>query len=187
MAKLTENEGKVLVKLARKSIKTYFEKKEPEIDPNKLPKSLKEKRGVFVTLKKDKKLRGCIGYPYATKPLYEAVILSARSSAFSDPRFFPLRENELDEIKIEISILSEPEELKGDPKDYPKQIEIGKHGLIVKRGLVSGLLLPQVSKQFHWDAETFLIQTCIKANLPGDSWLDKNTKVYRFTAQIFTE
>lgn len=187
MTNLKEKEGKLLINLARKSIRTYFESKEPEVIPNELPDSLKEKKGVFVTLRKNGKLRGCVGYTHSDKKLYKAVILSARSSAFSDPRFIPLQENELDEIKIEVSVLSEPKLLAGKPKEYPEKIKIGEHGLIVKKGAASGLLLPQVATQFGWGSKTFLIQTCIKAGLSGLAWKDKDTKVYKFTAQAFSE
>jgi uncharacterized protein (TIGR00296 family) len=105
-----------------------------------------------------------------------------------DPRFPPLKEEELDDIVIEVTVLSTPKLIKiKNPKDYFKDIVIGRHGLIVEQGFYKGLLLPQVPVEQGWDIEEFLNHTCIKAGLIPDAWFDKQTKVYKFDGQVFTE
>jgi AmmeMemoRadiSam system protein A len=140
---------------------------------------LREKRGTFVTLW-DGDLRGCIGFPYPIKPLTEAVQEAAVSAALQDPRFDPVRAEEMNRIEIEISVLTVPQAI------TPPQIKVGVHGLIASRGSRSGLLLPQVAMESHWDAQTFLEQTCVKAGLPPDAWKEK-TNLYSFEAQVFSE
>jgi len=144
--------------------------------------TLKEQRGVFVTITKSNQLRGCIGYVEGIKPLYLAVEEMALAAAFDDPRFPPLDEEEVEEIEIEISVLS-PLETISDPN----QIEVGKHGIIIEQGLMRGLLLPQVATEYNWDLQTFLEQTCQKAGLPTDAWLDESTTIQIFSAEIFSE
>ncbi|ADP78049.1 AMMECR1 domain protein [Methanothermus fervidus DSM 2088] len=185
---LSEEEGEFLIKLARKSIEEYV-KNGKKIDPPKeLPKSLTEKRGVFVTLKKNGELRGCIGYPEPIKPLAEATIDSAISSATSDPRFPPLKPAELKEISIEVSVLTKPKLVEVEnPQEYLKKIKIGKDGIIVEKGFNKGLLLPQVPVEQNWDVEEFLCNACMKAGLPPDCWFDSETRIYKFQAQIFEE
>jgi len=178
-------DGKIAVKLARESIETFIRDGRQTDVVRKTP--FGEERGVFVTINKDKQLRGCIGYPYPIKPLGEAIVDSAINAATNDPRFPSLSVKELAEIKIEVTILGKPEKLDVKPKDLPKEIKIGRDGLIVKRGFYQGLLLPQVPVEWNWDTEEFLCQTCFKAGLPQDCWLDDSTEVYRFKGQIFEE
>ena len=179
-----------LVKLARESIEKWVrEGKELKIDIEKLPPELKEKRGVFVTIHKiknsKKELRGCIGFPYAIMPLAEAVIKAARETC-EDPRFPPLSENELKEIAVEISLLSRPKKIEIDNRaKLPEKLEKNK-GYIIKRGFNSGLFLPQVWKELQ-DPEEFLANLCFKAGLPPDAWIDKNTEIYEFEAEIIEE
>ena len=189
---LSLEEGKTLVKLSREAIWRYLEKGEKMTPPEGLASSLREKCGVFVTLTKFRRgrreLRGCIGFPYPTLPLVEATIEAAISSAVSDPRFPRVTLEELREILIEVSVLTPPEIIKvKKPTDYPSKIKVGRDGLIIKRGLFSGLLLPQVPVEWGWDAEEFISQCCIKAGLTPDCWLMENTEVYKFTAIIFEE
>ena len=184
--RLTLEEGKFLVRLARKSIEASLREEEPEIP--EVGGRLREKRGVFVTLTEEGELRGCIGYPFPYLPLVEATVKAAVSAAFEDPRFPPLRPGELEKILIEVSVLDEPEIVRvKNPRDYPKAIRIGEHGLIVEGFGTSGLLLPQVAVEWKWDAEEFLSQCCMKAGLPPDMWLTREVRISRFTAQIFTE
>lgn len=183
--KISSSEGKILLKLAKQSISSAFEDGEIDI-PKELQKLLSQNQGVFVTLYKNKKLRGCIGFPEPSLPLGVAIIRAARSAAFSDPRFPSLEKDELKAIKMELTILSVPEEVKiKNRKDLPKKIKIGVDGLIVRNGGFSGLLLPQVAPEWGWDAQEFLEHTCEKAGLPHDSWLDRDTKIYTFQGQIF--
>lgn len=184
---LSLKEGTLLVKEARKTIETYLREGEIPPTPN-VPKGLLEKLGVFVTLTKHGELRGCIGRPFPTSPLIEALMDSAISAATGDPRFRPLSVKELAEVEIEVSVLTKPEILKvKHPKDYPAQIVIGRDGLIVECGGFAGLLLPQVPVEYNWDAEEFLSNACLKAGLSPDSWLDRKVRIQRFSAQVFSE
>ncbi len=182
--KLTLEEGRKAVKLARKAIEEYLANR--KIIKERLEGVFSQKRGVFTTLIKHGELRGCIGFPYPIKRLDEAIIESAISAAVDDPRFEPVRLREMNEIIVEITILTEPEKINAKPQDLPKFVEIGKHGLLVKKGLFSGLLLPQVAVEFGFDSEEFLSQTCMKAGLSPDCWLT-GAEVYRFEGQIFKE
>ncbi len=181
---LSKEDGERAVKLAREAIETYLE--ERKILQKRLDGVFSEKRGVFTTLTKHGNLRGCIGFPYPVKRLDEAIIESAIAAAVDDPRFEPVRLSEMNEIVVEVTILTPPEKIEAKPKDLPNHVEIGRHGLIVKMGPFSGLLLPQVAVEYNMDAEEFLSETCMKAGLPPDCWLT-GAEVYRFEGQIFKE
>lgn len=146
------------------------------------PSALKEKRGVFVTLKKRGQLRGCIGYIQAFMPLEQAVKEMALAAAFNDPRFPPLGRSEWKDISVEISVLSPLKRI-----ENLDEIEVGRHGLYIMRGCSSGLLLPQVATEYGWDCLTFLEQTCYKAGLSCDAWKDENCAVFIFSADIIEE
>lgn len=176
---LSQGERKALIEHARRSIECRIQGKPlPDLAPASA--ALKEKRGAFVTLKKNGRLRGCIGYIEARKPLYQAVSEMALAAAFNDPRFPPLKREELPELDIEISVLTPLKKI----KDI-HEIEVGKHGLYVVKGFHSGLLLPQVATEYRWDRLTFLQETCYKAGLPADAWRDKDTDIYIFSAEVF--
>jgi hypothetical protein len=185
-------EGKFLVELARKAVEEYLKSRKRISVPENISEKLLQPCGVFVTINTirdgEKELRGCIGYPYPTTPLVQAVIESAISSATQDPRFYPLSLSELDNVVFEISVLTPPQliEVK-KPSEYLPKIMVGKDGLIVEKGMFKGLLLPQVPVEWEWDEEEFLCQCCIKAGLPPDCWLLKDTKIYKFQAIIFEE
>ena len=186
---LTIDEGEFLVKLARKSIEEHLSGRRVE-SPTPPSERLAERRGVFVTLYRypSKELRGCIGLPYPTHRLVDAVIHAAVSSATADPRFPPVRLKEMDEIVIEVSVLTKPEEIKyDDPKKLPEKIVIGRDGLIIEAGGFSGLLLPQVPVEYNWTPEEYLMHLSLKAGLPSTYWLTGRARIYRFTAQIFAE
>ena len=185
---LTEEEGKEGLKLARQAIEKHLsENRRLKAEEAHVPASFEEDRGVFVTLNKHGNLRGCIGYPYPVFKLKDAIIDAAISAAVSDTRFSPVTKEEFEDIVIELTILTMPQVLKAKPKDLPEQVEIGRHGLIVKKGMYQGLLLPQVATEYEWSAEEFLCQTCWKAGLPQDAWLEKDTEVSTFEGQIFKE
>jgi len=189
---LTHEDGKFLVRLARETVEKYLKDGKMMQAPKDVSSKLMEHCGVFVTLNsvrgREKELRGCIGFPYPTHPLVEAVIGSAIDSATQDPRFSPLSHDELDSIVFEVSVLTPPKLIKVEkPTEYPSKIEVGKDGLIVERGYYKGLLLPQVPVEWNWNEEEFLCQCCIKAGLPPDNWLLKETKIYKFQAIIFEE
>jgi hypothetical protein len=180
-------EGKFFVKLARQTIEGYLRAGKKPQAPN-VGAKLKGRRGVFVTLTKDGELRGCVGHPLPTMPLVEAVIDAAISSATRDPRFLPVSVDEMRDIKLEVSVLSEPEIMKvKSPREYPKCIVIGRDGLIVEWSGCAGLLLPQVPAEYGWDADEFLSHACMKAGLMPDHWLQKGVCISKFSAQIFAE
>jgi hypothetical protein len=192
MFELTDEEGEFLVKLARRAAETYLKTGKSIRVPEDTSNKLKERCGVFVTINSVKgrkhELRGCIGFPYPTHSLAQAVIESAISSATQDPRFYPMIADELDHVVFEVSVLTPPELVEVEnPQQYCQKINVGRDGLIVERSFCKGLLLPQVPVEYKWDEEDFLCQCCIKAGLPPDSWLLKDTKVYRFQAIIFEE
>jgi len=189
---LSLEEGKFLVELARNAVKEYLLTGKHLNAPQSTPEKLFEQCGVFVTINKvknsEKQLRGCIGYPYPTLPLVEAVIESAIDAATQDPRFHPLLLNELGNVVFEVSVLTPPEAITvKKPDEYVTKTKVGEDGLIVEKGVFKGLLLPQVPVEWGWDEEEFLCQCCIKAGLPPDSWLTKGTKIYKFQAIIFEE
>jgi len=182
-------EGDKLVRLARMSIERYFENGRLVLEKT-LQKSFLEKCGVFVTIETypEKNLRGCIGYPDAVLPLWDAVQQAAVAAAFEDPRFPKLDPEELEKIVFEVSVLSKPEPIiVKDKKEYCKKIKIGEDGLIIQCGYQSGLLLPQVATEQRWNEEEFLDNLCLKAGLMPDSLQDKKTKIWKFQAQIFSE
>lgn len=185
---LTKSEGETAVRLARKAIEECL-KNGTKIEPDDLPNVFKEKRGVFVTLnkkKESKELRGCIGRPYPVLPLGEAIILSAINAAREDPRFNPVRPEEIDELVIEVTVLTVPKRINAKPRDLPDKIVIGRDGLIVSTGRNSGLLLPQVAVEHGFDCTEFLCQTSMKAGLMPDAWIN-GADVYSFEGQIFEE
>ena len=181
---------KFILSLARKAVDTYVAVNKRISVPEKYPEGLDEKRGVFVTIYKVgrfKELKGCVGLPYPEMPLIKGII-EASISACQDMRFSSLTKDDLKKIKLEISVLTEPEliEVK-EPEDYLKKIEIGRDGLIIKKGVMSGLLLPQVAVEYKWDVKEYLKNLCLKAGLLSDSWMDKSVKIYRFEAHIIKE
>jgi uncharacterized protein (TIGR00296 family) len=189
---LTQQEGEFLVKLARATVETYLESGKINRSPKDTPQKLFEKCGVFVTIntqhETERDLRGCIGYPYPTSPLVEAVIDSAINASTQDPRFEPMTKDELGSVVFEVSVLTPPEQVKTEnPKEYVHSIKVGEDGLIIERGYHKGLLLPQVPIEWGWQEEEFLCQCCMKAGLPPDSWLTKDAKIYKFKAIIFDE
>jgi len=189
---LSLEEGTFLVEIARRAVEEYLKTRKRISIPENISKKLLQPCGVFVTINTikdgEKELRGCIGYPYPTTPLAQAIIESAISSATQDPRFYPLSLSETDNVVLEVSVLTPPQliEVK-KPSEYPTKIKVGKDGLIVERGMFKGLLLPQVPVEWEWDEEQFLCQCCIKAGLPPDNWLLEGTKIYGFQAIIFEE
>ena len=186
---LTTSEGKLAVKLARQAINDCL-RENKQTKPVNLPPIFNEKRGVFVTLNTKnsgiKELRGCIGRPYPVMPLKDAIIISAINAARDDTRFIPVTTTEIDGLLIEVTVLTLPERIDAEPKDMPEKIEIGKHGLIIQTGMYSGLLLPQVAVEHGFDSTEFLCQTCMKAGLTADAWIE-GAEVYTFSGQIFEE
>ncbi|MCK4457718.1 MAG: TIGR00296 family protein [Thermoplasmata archaeon] len=183
----SEEEGERAVLAARKVVEGYV-RGEVQYDLD-LPGGFEEKSGVFVTIDTFPAgdLRGCIGYPEPFFPLREALV-KASQEATRDPRFPPLREAELDDIVIEVSLLTPPEEiLVRKPREYLKSVVVGRDGLIARKGVFRGLLLPQVAIDWEWSSEEFISQTCMKAGLRSDEWLKGHARIYKFSAEIFGE
>ena len=126
-------------------------------------------------------LRGCIGYPLPVKPLYQAVMEMAVAAATEDYRFHPLSPDELDQLSIEISVLTRPKKV-----NRTEEIIVGRHGIIISKGYNQGLLLPQVPVEYGWDLETYLSHGCLKAGLPPDEWR-RGVNIEVFEAQVFSE
>ena len=189
---LTLEEGKFLVNLARQTVTEILKNGKTLQVPNDVSSNLMELCGVFVTLnsvrKGTKRLRGCIGLPNPTTPLAQAVKEAALSAATQDPRFPPVAPEELDHIVFEVSVLTPPERVTATkPIGYPSKIKVGQDGLIIEKGYHKGLLLPQVPVEWNWKEEEFLCQTAIKAGISPDSWLLKDTKIYKFSCVIARE
>jgi len=177
---LSGEEKQALLRIARESIEAELKGEAPPAAGGQ--GTLDVKRGAFVSLKKRGKLRGCIGMIEAKKPLAQTVEEMAVAAAFQDPRFPPLRREELKDLRVEISVLT-PLRRVADVG----AIEIGTHGLYIRRGALAGLLLPQVATEWRWDRETFLRETCRKAGLAPDAWRDPETEIYLFSADVFSE
>jgi uncharacterized protein (TIGR00296 family) len=184
-------EGRSAVTLARETLDAHASGRHPRPKPP-TKGVFGELRGVFVTINLSspaaEKLRGCIGFPYPVKPLGEAISEATVAAASEDPRFPPVSKEELDSVVVEVSILTKPQILSAPrPQDRPAHVRIGTDGLIISRYGLSGLLLPQVATEFGMDATDFLSQACMKAGLPPDSWVDRETEVQTFQAEIFAE
>lgn len=181
---LNEEQKHLLLRIARDSIATVLAGHAPEVKADDFHEVLHRPAGAFVTLKvrETGDLRGCIGSIRAVEPLYRAVMSSAVSAAFRDPRFFPVRAEELDALAFEISVMGPLEVV----RDF-EEIVVGRDGLIISRGRYAGLLLPQVATEYGWDRDTFLAQTCVKAGLPRDAWRDRETRIEKFAAFVFGE
>lgn len=178
---LTSEHKKTLIKIARESItnKVHFGTV-PEYRIN--DSVLNTRCGAFVTLHIDGNLRGCIGNITAETPLWETIRNMAIESAMRDPRFPSVTLNELGDIDIEISVLSPLKRIKN-----LDEIEVGKHGLFIKKGFYQGLLLPQVATDYKWNKIQFLEQTCYKAGLGRDCYKQATTEIFIFSAIVFGE
>jgi uncharacterized protein (TIGR00296 family) len=183
---LTLDEGTAAVRMAREAVASYIEKK-MRIKADGLPPVFNEKRGVFVSIHEQGELRGCIGYPFPVLPLGQAIVDSAINACSRDPRFPCLQPAELKMVELEVTVLTTPEPYRVPKKMLLESVRIGRDGLIVSRGGYTGLLLPQVAPECGFDAIEFLGNTCLKAGLPADAWLDEDTVVLHFEAQIFSE
>lgn len=168
-----------MLELARAAILANFTG-QPQIAVPDSP-ALGLRRGIFVTIHVAGKLRGCIGVIHGSETLRESIVHCAQGAAFHDMRFPSLRPDEVRDLSIEISVLSEPQPI------VPEQILIGTHGLYVISGDRHGLLLPQVANEHHLSREQFLQETCRKAGLPRDAWQNPDTQVLGFTCEVFSD
>lgn len=182
---MLKKDQQLLLKLARNTLETYFK----DLDPDTSDCThLTQLRGCFVTLHKKGELRGCIGFTKPIMPLFEQIIAATKAAAFEDPRFEPLVSEELKDIHIEISILTKPELIRASSQEeYFDNIQVGRDGLIIQTNGHSGLLLPQVATEYHWNTKQFLDAVAEKAGLDMDAWKRKESKVYKFKAEVFSE
>jgi len=168
-----------LLRIARRAAEGYLRKGQvPRESPPRGP--LTDPGAAFVTLTWRGRLRGCIGYTEPVAPLYRTVQECAVAAATEDPRFPPVTPRELDEIRIELSVLTPLWPIR------PEEVVVGTHGLMIRKGSRRGLLLPQVAVEHGWDRTTFLDQVCMKAGLPPGSWRE-GAELYGFTAEVFGE
>ncbi len=177
---LSKNDKNLLLDIARKTLKAYLANEEiPEFE---VPDNLKQPGAGFVTLEKSGLLRGCIGHTQAIEPLYQTISSCAIKAAVADPRFQPVTGEELNQLHIEISVLTPMQKV-----SKLDEIQVGRDGLMIIKGPYRGLLLPQVATDYNWDKKTFLEHTCQKAGLHANAYLEKDTELYKFQAVIFSE
>ncbi len=184
----SDEEGIQAVRAARGIIDAHVHGRGPPVV--ELPDSFDGPGGVFTTIKThpSDRLRGCIGIPEPIMSLRDALLRSAMSAATEDPRFPRMTPAELDEVVVEVTLLTPPEFIEVDrPEELLDKVTVGVHGLIAVRGGIRGLLLPQVPVEQGWDAEEFLRHTCWKAGLPMEAWKDGLTRFQWFTGQVFSE
>jgi len=180
MSPLSNDDWLTLVEIARRSIATaILENRLADLPPYSSP--LSDHRGAFVSLYRDRKLRGCVGQVEDPGPLAEVVARAAINAALYDSRFPSVSASEIPNLEIEISVLSPPERIQ------PEAIVVGQHGILVVRERCRGILLPQVAVERQWSSQRLLEETCIKASLARDAWRDPATELYGFTAEIFSE
>jgi AmmeMemoRadiSam system protein A len=177
---LSEDDRRFLLELARRAIAEAVSLRRPV---ETIPRGgvFSDKRGVFVTLHVSGRLRGCIGVVEAFEPLGEAVVRCATGAALHDPRFPPVRADEIPRLRVEISLLSPLEPV------LPENVEIGRHGLLISQGGRRGVLLPQVAVEHELGRDEFLGETCRKAGLPAKAWEEQETQILGFTCEIFAE
>jgi AmmeMemoRadiSam system protein A len=180
MASLADREKRLLLEVARRSLVATVENHKTTV-PLPDDDALACAGGAFVTLLLRRRLRGCIGQLPSSDALVKVVAHCAKSVASEDPRFTRVLPEELQEIEIELSVLSPLFDI------APEQIEPGKHGLLVSNGARRGVLLPQVATQFRWNGIRFLEATCEKAGLARDAWKARETRMQAFTAEVFSE
>ena len=186
--KISLEDGYHLVKTARMIVADFLINGKKTVAEKKFQEDFSFKAGVFVTLNNQEGLRGCIGYPLPEKKLSDALYDAAIAAATEDPRFSPLRSEELDFVTFEITILSPPVKIEvKKPKEFLSKIKVGKDGLIVKYRYNSGLLLPQVPIEYGWNEKEFLEHTCEKAGLPKDYWTKDGIEIKKFEGIVFKE
>ncbi len=185
---LTDKDGEKLVKASRTIVTEYLKNNKKLNFDKEFETMFSFKSGVFVTLNTSKGLRGCIGFPLPDKKLFNALYDASIAAATEDPRFSPVKPEELDEIIFEVTVLTPPIIVHvKNTEEYPSKIKVGRDGLIVKHSIYSGLLLPQVPIEYNWSEKEFLEYTCEKAGLPRDFWKKNDTEISKFEGIVFKE
>jgi AmmeMemoRadiSam system protein A len=173
---------KRLIALSRQTLESFVRGANDAAETVDDPCLLQSRYGAFVSLHRQDELRGCVGICFPTNPLYETVIDMTEAAASRDRRVAAVTSLELPEIRIDITVLSRPQ-----PVADPLSLQVGKHGIYMESGGKHAVLLPQVATRYGWGLETFLSQTCTKADLPKDEWRRPNAKISSFIALIIEE
>ena len=185
---LSDSDGIFLVKTARMTVAEFLSNGKRMKLESEYEEKFSFNSGVFVTLNNSDGLRGCIGFPMPDKKLSHGIIDAAISAATEDPRFSPVKTDELGDIVFEVTVLTPPVEIiVTDPMEYLEKIKVGRDGLIIRHSFSSGLLLPQVPVEYSWNVEEFLQHTCEKAGLARDTWKNESVKIEKFEGIIFKE
>ena len=185
---LSDSDGVFLVKTARMAVTEFLSTGKKMKLESEREKKFSFNSGVFVTLNNADGLRGCIGFPMPDKKLSHGIIDAAIAAATEDPRFSPVKTNELNDIVFEVTVLTPPVEITvTDPMEYLEKIKVGRDGLIIRNSFSSGLLLPQVPVEYGWNVEEFLQHTCEKAGLEKDTWKNEKVKIEKFDGIVYKE
>ena len=185
---LSDSDGVFLVKTARMAVTEFLSNGKRMKLESEREKKFSFNAGVFVTLNNTEGLRGCIGFPMPDKKLSHGIIDAAIAAATEDPRFSPVKTNELNDIVFEVTVLTPPVEITvTDPMEYLEKIKVGRDGLIIRNSFSSGLLLPQVPVEYGWNVEEFLQHTCEKAGLEKDTWKNEKVKIEKFEGIVYKE
>ena len=187
-AQLSDSDGVFLVNTARTAVMEFLSNGKKMKLESEYEKKFSFNSGVFVTLNNADGLRGCIGFPMPDKKLSHGIIDAAIAAATEDPRFSPVKINELSDIMFEVTVLTPPVEITvTDPMEYLEKIKVGRDGLIIRNSFSSGLLLPQVPVEYGWNVEEFLQHTCEKAGLEKDTWKNEKVKIEKFEGIVYKE
>ena len=185
---LSDSDGVFLVKTARMAVTEFLSTGKKMKLESEREKKFSFNSGVFVTLNNADGLRGCIGFPMPDKKLSHGIIDAAIAAATEDPRFSPVKINEMSDIVFEVTVLTPPVEITvTDPMEYLEKIKVGRDGLIIKHSFSSGLLLPQVPAEYGWNVEEFLQHTCEKAGLEKNTWKNEKVKIEKFEGIVYKE
>ena len=185
---LSDSDGIFLVKTARMAVTEFLSTGKKMKLESEHEKKFSFNSGVFVTLNNADGLRGCIGFPMPDKKLSNGIIDAAIAAATEDPRFSPVKTDELSDIVFEVTVLTPPVEITvTDPMEYLEKIKVGRDGLIIRNSFSSGLLLPQVPVEYGWNVEEFLQHTCEKAGLEKDTWKNEKVKIEKFEGIVYKE
>ena len=185
---LSDSDGVFLVKTARMAVTEFLSNGKRMKLESEREKKFSFNAGVFVTLNNADGLRGCIGFPMPDKKLSHGIIDAAIAAATEDPRFSPVKTNELNDIVFEVTVLTPPVQITvTDPMEYLEKIKVGRDGLIIRNSFSSGLLLPQVPVEYGWNVEEFLQHTCEKAGLEKDTWKNEKVKIEKFEGIVYKE
>ncbi len=186
--KISNEDGDILVRTSRLVVKEFLKSRKKIELPAEIITRFSYNSGIFVTITQDKNLRGCIGFPTPERKLYQSLIDASIASATEDPRFSPVRYEELNRITFEITVLTPPMVIKvKDPSEYPSMIKVGRDGLIIKWEFGSGLLLPQVPNEYGWNEEEFLGHACTKAGASPEYWKQHKAIISKFEGFVFRE